>query len=81
MVVALEIWEPLVSFEPDVAEVDGMSWELDPQKHSFFPNYFDVCVVSDIHDHGFVDFNVDVDAEPVPADQADLAKVIDTVSL
>lgn len=46
---AQEIWEPPTTFEPDVAEVDCRSYELEPKEHSFFPNYFYVCVNSDIH--------------------------------
>lgn len=58
-----------MSFEPDVAEVNCRSWELDPEEHSFFLNYFEACVDfdvdSDIRDPGLVDSDVDVDVEPV----------------
>ena len=37
-----------MSFEPDVAGVDCRSLELDQEEHSFFPNYFEVCVDSDV---------------------------------
>lgn len=64
-------------------EVDCRSWELDPEKHSFFRNYFEVCVDfdvnSDIRDSGLIDNDVDVDMEPVSADLVDLAKVANTM--
>lgn len=40
-----------------MAEVDYRSWELDPEEHSFFSNYFEVYDDFDILEHGLVDLH------------------------
>ena len=37
-----------MNFESDMAEVDYKSLELDQEEHSFFPDYFKVCVDFDV---------------------------------
>lgn len=53
---ASEIWEPPVSLESDMVEVDHMSQELSPEEHSFVPDYLEVCVDSGIPNLRLADF-------------------------